>query len=83
MSQNHEAEVSGRCARTNVVRRWLVRWRNQLHRCCGQVWTAWRDEAPVLMDGTEGEPRARVSQCGNCGGLRAARFTARELEAAA
>lgn len=75
----HTVAMSGRSARTGIVRSWRIRYRTQRHICHGQTWgQADAEHVPFYIDGTEGTPRPYVSQCGNCGISRSWRFAATE-----
>jgi hypothetical protein len=67
---------------TNTCRAWEVKWRTQRRTCCssqGVLTIADGEHLPVWVDGSYGDLRGNTTQCGGCGAVYAARYTARQI----
>ena len=76
----HTATVDATSQATHTTRRWAVTWRTQRITCCpsqGVLTVADGRRVPVIVWGSHGELRGTVTQCGGCGRVREANFTAR------
>ena len=71
----HKSEITARSAATGTSTPHTVTWRTQTVDCCGQPLAVATPAAPpVYVDESYGEVHARITQCGTCGSLYAARF---------